>query len=321
MEWIALKHALLAHLPVATGLLLPWALFASQRAGRGMRPWWTVCRYLGWVGLLGLLAALVSGPAAGRLHTLIPAGRLFPLPASGLGADALVFRHAVIATVSALLAVPALWAMNRVRKDHQSLGVLALFLGLLWSATLLATGYTGYELAHPGRPVPPAPSAPVKEAAVPAPPVDAEVQAPLRALDYTALEPIHAEPVKSPAHGGRWIRAWANAAAASAYRAGRTLPPGSLVVLSTLEDRWGRPGTETGPLYALEMKGETPALTFYWPQVPIDRRQETGGEARAYWRNQNTHLEACKACHAGGMADPAQRSRLRVPRAKAVSEN
>ncbi len=66
MEWIALKHALLAHLPVATGLLLPWALFASQRAGRGIRPWWTVCRYLGWVGLLGLLAALTSGAGAGQ---------------------------------------------------------------------------------------------------------------------------------------------------------------------------------------------------------------------------------------------------------------
>ncbi|WP_243383881.1 hypothetical protein [Geothrix alkalitolerans] len=319
MEWIALKHALLAHLPVATGLLLPWALFASQRAGRGMRPWWTVCRYLGWVGLLGLIAALVSGPALGRLSALIPAGRIFPLPASGLGADALLFRHAVIATAAALLSVPALWSMNRPRKDHQSLGLLALLLGLAWSGALLATGYSGYALAHPGRPVAPSPAKVVQ--APPAPPADPEAQAPVRALDYASLEAIHAEPVKSPAHGGRWIRAWANPAAASAYRAGNPLPPGSLVVLSTLEDRWGRPGTEPGPLYALEMRGEMPALTFYWPQVPIDRRQETGGEARAYWRNQNTHLEACKACHTGGMADPAQRSRWRVPRARPVSEN
>lgn len=316
MEWIALKHALLAHLPVATGLLLPWALFASQRAGRGMRPWWTVCRYLGWVGLLGLLGALISGPALGRLSALIPAGRFFPVPASGFGADALLFRHAVTATAAMLLAVPALWSMNRSRKDHQSLGALALLLGLAWSAALLATGFSGYALAHPGRPVPPAPVKAVQ--APPAPPVDPEAQVPVRALDFASLEAIHAEPVKSPAHGGRWIRAWANPVAASAYRAGRALPPGSLVVLSTLEDRWGRPSTEPGPLYALEMKGDTPALTFYWPQVPIDRRQETGGEARAYWRNQNTHLEACKACHAGGMADPAQRSHWRVPRVKAT---
>ncbi|WP_243302681.1 hypothetical protein [Geothrix oryzisoli] len=315
MEWIALKHALLSHLPVATGLLLPWALFASQRAGRGMRPWWTVCRYLGWVGLLGLLAALISGPAAGRLHGLISAGRIFPLPASGFGADALLFRHAVTATLAALASVPALWALNRARKDHQSLGLLALALGLLWSAALLMTGYTGYTLAHPNRPAPILP-VPVKVAEAPAPPADPEAQAPLRALDYAALEALHAEPVKSPAHGGRWIRVWANPTAASAYRAGRALPPGALVVMSTLEDRWGRPGTEPGPLYALEMKGEAPSLTFYWPQVPLDRRRETGGETRAYWRGQDTHLEACRACHAGGMADPAQRSRWRVPRVR-----
>ncbi|WP_257306936.1 hypothetical protein [Geothrix campi] len=320
MEWIALKHALLSHLPVATGLLLPWALFASQRAGRGIRPWWTVCRYLGWVGLLGLLAALISGSAAGRAFGLIPAGRIFPLPASGYGADALLFRHAVIATSAALFAVPALWAMNRARKDHQSLGVLALVLGLGWSALLLANGYSGYVLAHPGRPVPVPPTV-AKVVEAPAPPVDPEAQAPLRALDYAALEALHAEPVKSAAHGSRWIRAWANPAAASAYRAGRALPSGALVVLSSLEDRWGRPGTEPGPLYVLEMKGEAPSLTFYWPQVPVDRRRETGGETRAYWRGQDPHLDACRACHAGGMADPAQRSRWRVPRVRQSPTN
>src|SRR5512133_3568840 len=198
MEWIALKHALLSHLPVATGLLLPWALFASQRAGRGIRPWWTVCRYLGWVGLLGLLAALVSGPAAGRLHGLVPAGRIFPLPASGLGADALLFRHAVIATSAALLALPALWAMNRSRKDHQSLGILALLLGLAWSAVLLFAGAGGYRLAHgdrihtAGQVVAPA----VVPVSTPIPQVapDPEAMVPVRALDYATLEPMHLEP-------------------------------------------------------------------------------------------------------------------------------
>lgn len=316
MEWFALKHALLSHLPVATGLLLPWALLASQRAGRGMRPWWTVCRYLGWVGLLGLLAALVSGLGAGRLYGLIPAGRTLPRMVVGTGPEAVLFRHALSAAAAALFAVPALWSMNRPRKEHQSLGVLALLLGLIWSAALLATGYSGYTQAHPERPVPILP-AQVKAAEVPPPPVDPEAQAPLRALDYGALEAIHAEPVKSMAHGGRWIRAWANPAAASAYRAGRALPPGSLVVLSSLEDRWSRPGTEAGPLYALEMKGEAPSLMFYWPQVPLDRRRETGGEARAYWRGQDAHLDACRACHAEGMAAPAQRSKWRVPK-KAV---
>lgn len=321
MDWIALKHALLAHLPVASGLLLPWALLASQRPGRGIRPWWTVSRYLAWAGMIGLLSAFVSGIATGRLQALIPPGRLLPVPAGGTGAEGLLFRHAALGLATLPLGLAALWAMSRNRKDHQSLGFLALLLGLLWSAVLLLAGHGGYQLAHrprevaaaqPAQPVPaPSPAA----VAVP----DPEAQAPLRALDYGALEPIHAEPVKSPAHGGRWIRAWASPEAAGAYRAGQPLPPGALVVLSTLEDRWGRPGPEPGPLYALEVKAEGPSLTFYWPRVPVERRAETDGEARAYWRRQNTHLESCRACHAGGMADPAQRSRWRVPR-KASAE-
>ena len=66
MDWIALKHALLSHLPVATGLLLPIALMASQRPGRGIRPWWTVARYLGWAGIIGTFAAVVSGKSSVR---------------------------------------------------------------------------------------------------------------------------------------------------------------------------------------------------------------------------------------------------------------
>jgi hypothetical protein len=62
------------------------------------------------------------------------------------------------------------------------------------------------------------------------------------------------------------------------------------------------------------MKGDGPSLTFYWPRVPLDRRRETSGEARAYWRGPDAHLDACRACHARGMAEPAQRSRWRVPR-------
>lgn len=317
MEWIALKHALLAHLPVATGLLLPWALAASQRPGRGIRPWWTVCRYLGWTGLLGLLAAFVSGLANARLQGLIPAGRMLPLPASGGGPEGLLFRHALVGLATLPLAVATVWAVNRRRKDHQSLGPLALMLGLAWSAILLAAGYGGYQLAHRSGPAPvPAASAPAPVEAPPAPPVDPEAKAPLRALDYRSLEPIHPEPVKSPAHGGRWIRAWTSPEAAAAYRGGQPLPQGALVVLSTVEDRWGRPGPEEGPLYALEMKAAGPALSFYWPRVPQERRAETDGEARAYWRGQNTHLEACRGCHGAGMADPAQRARPRLRRAE-----
>jgi hypothetical protein len=137
----------------------------------------------------------------------------------------------------------------------------------------------------------------------------------VRALDHASLEPIHLQPVKSPAHGGRWIRVWANPEAATAYRSGQPLPSGSFVVLSTVEDRWGRPGAEIGPLYALEMKASGPSLTFYWPRLPMERRQEFGGDSRAYWRGNDPHLNGCRACHAGGMADPAQRSRWRAKKA------
>lgn len=322
MDWIALKHALLSHLPVAAGLLLPWPLLAAQRPGRGIRPWWTVARYLGWMGLLGAVVSLVSGLASARFLGLIPAHRLLPAPGVGHGPEALLFRHAVLAGASLLVGLAAIWAMNRSRKDHQSLGFLALVLGLGWSALLLMAGDAGYRLAHGSQAheVKPldapaqVPPAPVPQT-LPVPAVaDGEERAPVRALDYAGLEAIHGEPVKSPAHGGRWIRAWASPEAAAAYRAGQPLPEGALVVLSSMEDRYGRPGSETGPLYALEMKPSGPSLTFYWARIPMEQRRAFGGEAKAYWRGTDAHLEACRSCHAGGMADPAARSRWRLKR-------
>jgi hypothetical protein len=229
-----------------------------------------------------------------------------------------MFRHALLGGVSLLVGVVALWSMNRPRKDHQSLGWLALLLGLVWSTALLLTGESGYRLAHGGLARPPSrdaaaslPPAPVQ---VPQTEQDPEAKAPVRALDHASLEAIHPEPVKSPAHGGRWIRAWATPEAAAAYRSGQPLPPGAFVVLSTVEDRWGRPGHEVGPLYVLELKATGPTLTFYWPRIPMERRREFGGDSRAYWRGSDPQLGACLACHAKGMAEPAQRSRWRVPR-------
>ena len=315
MDWFVLKHALLSHLPVATGLLLPWALLAAQRPGRGIRPWWTVARYLGWAGTLGTLSAFISGFGSARFRALIPPHRFLPAPSAGLGPEALLFRHAVLGGVSLLLGIGAVWAMNRTRKDHQSLGLLALGMGLGWSILLLLAGEGGYRLAHgPVRAVAPAVTLP---AAVPVPKVDQDPESrmPVRALDFTSLEAIHTEPVKSPAHGGRWIRTWVSPEAAPAYRAGRSLPLGALVVVSSADDRWGRPGSEVGPLCALEVKATGPSLTFYWPRIPMERRPEFGGESRVYWRGEDVHLKACLACHADGMADAAKRSRWRPRRA------
>lgn len=317
MHWIALKHALLSHLPVASGLLLPFALIAAQRHGRGIRPWWTVSRYLGWTGFLGILGALVSGFASGRLLGLLPAHRILPPPAWGAGTDALLFRHALLGGASLLVAGVALWSMNRSRKEHESLGLLAMGLGFAWCAVLLMTGESGHRLAHGRSSIAGPALAPTRVSAVapvPRAEADPEAKTPVRALDYAALEAIHPEPVRSQAHGGRWIRAWASPEAATAYRAGQTLPQGALVVLSSLEDRWGRPGSDGGPLYALEMKASGPALTFYWPRIPMERRPEFGGESRVYWRDGEAGLDACRTCHATGMANPASRSRWRAPR-------
>ncbi len=141
---------------------------------------------------------------------------------------------------------------------------------------------------------------------------------PVRALDYLNLVPMEAEPVKSPPHGNRWIRVWANAKAEEAYRNGNPLPDGSLVVMSSVEDRWGRPGFDPGPLYALEMKpGGKPSLTFYWARVPEEHRNETLGQERAYWRGDDPHLKDCLACHGNGMAPAKDRSRWGIPKPKA----
>ena len=322
MDWFAAPHALLSHLPVATGLLLPWALLAAQRPGRGIRAWWTVSRYLGWLGLGGPLASLLSGFLSLSGLGLMPVHRIPLRLLGGAGPESLLLRHVLLGSGSLLLGGAALWAMTRPRKEHQSLGLLALGLGLLWSLLLVLTGDNGHGLAHLQKraAAPAAPAAVLVQAAppaptrVPAPPRDSEAQAPLRALDYAALQPVHPDPVKSLAHGGRWIRAWVSPEAAEAYRAGGTLPAGTLVVLSSQEDRWGRPGPEVGPLYALEIQAAGPSLTFYWPRVPAERRGEVAGATRVYWRGGDAQLDACRTCHAAGLADPAKRSRWRPAR-------
>jgi hypothetical protein len=144
--------------------------------------------------------------------------------------------------------------------------------------------------------------------------VDSSKQVPVRLLDYAALEPMHLEPVKSPAHGGRWIRVWASPEAVEAYRTGQPMPTGALIVMSSQEDRWGRPGPDSGPLYALEQKAGGPVFSFYWSRIPAEERKEFEGAPRAYWHDGDVHLDACRVCHAQGMADLSQRSRWRPAR-------
>jgi len=72
MAWLASKHILLVHLPVAAALMIPVPIVLAQRGGRGIRPWWNTCRYLAWAGILGSLLAVLSGFALGRSRGLVP---------------------------------------------------------------------------------------------------------------------------------------------------------------------------------------------------------------------------------------------------------
>lgn len=311
MDWIAHNHAIFAHVPVAVAILIPWALVSAQRAGRGIRPWWVTCRYLAWGGVLFSLGAVLSGGLQARhLNLLIPGQLLAP---KGSGALALFRLHEVLGASSLVLGLLTLKAVFRRREEHQGLGFLPLVLGLFWSAASLGAGWYGVQV---GRPPVPVAAAPVAAPVPPPPPsgVEPEANAPLRALDYLSLVPMHTEPVRNPLHGNRWIRVWVTPGAEAAYRAGQRLPEGALLVMSSLEDRWGRPGVEVGPLYALEMKNAKAQFTFYWPRVPEAKRGETGGAERAYWRGEDPNLASCLNCHLDGLALKRDRSSWVVPK-------
>lgn len=315
MDWIAQKHSLFVHVPTVAALLMPLALVAAQRPGRGIKPWWVTCRYLAWAGVLGSLPAVLSGLQAAHQAKLLAAGQY--LAKGALENPTLFQLHQWVALASFVLGLLTLRTLFRRREEHQGIGILPLFLGVFWAASALMAAYHGHLLAHP-RPVQVA-----KEGVAPkAPaPVDPEAAAPLRALDYASLVPMHAEPVKSAPHGNRWVRVWANAKAAEAYREGRALPEGSLVVMSTVEDRWGRPGFDPGPLYAVETRGDgQSSLTFYWARVPEARRNETRGLDRAYWRGTDPNLKACLECHAAGPAPLKDRSAFGIPKPKPKAE-
>ncbi len=315
LEFLAFKHPMLVHLPVGAAILLPLALVAAQRPGRGIKPWWVTCRYLTLIGFFGTVVAMASGWLWARSLGLIPPGRLWAPHLANPTADQWLqvafWKHQVAALASLVLGLSTLFAANRRRLEHQGLGLLPLLAGFLWCGASLTAGYYGGRMAHPlvtsSLSTSPVPA--VAEA------VDPEAEFPVRALDYGSLEPIQAEPVRSTTHGNRWIRVWVTPSGADAYREGKPLPPGAYAVMSSLEDRWGRPSFESGPLYMLETLADgKPSLTYYWPRVPEPKRGETGGQASAYWKGRNPNLETCMGCHVKGQAPLDERSSWKTPR-------
>jgi len=311
MDWMALKHVVFVHVPVAVAFLLPVALLAAQRPGRGMRPWWITGRYLAWAGVLFSLLAVFSGLLLARQLNFLAPGQYLAPKGSG---DAAIFRlHQALAGSSLVLGFLTLKSVFRRRQDHQSIGLLSLFLSVAWAATSIGAGYFGGQLRQPVEKIeavaPVAATLPVAKA-----PAVSDTQPSSRILDFQSLEPMHTEPVRNPLHGNRWIRVWISPGAQEAYRAGQKLPEGALLVMSSAEDRWGRPGPDAGPLYAMEMKEGKPRFTFYWPRVPEGRRGEIGGAARAYWSGENANLAACATCHLDGLAPSRDRSTWIVPR-------
>lgn len=308
-DWLALKHPVLVHVPVAVAILLPWALLAAQRPGRGLKPWWLTCRYLAWAGMLVALAAMVSGLLNARHQGLLgPNGLL-------AGADQPVLRlHQLAAVGSFVAGILTLRVFFRRREEHQGFGFLALLFGLAWCALLLLTGWFGALLGRAREPQ--AIPAIQATAPTPAPPADPARDLLRRVLDHTALLPMHAEPVRSPLHGHRWVRAWVSPGAEEAYRRGAVLPEGALVVLSSLEDRYGRPGWEPGPLTAMTVKDGKVSFLLYWARVPEAKRGETGGAEAVTWRGDDPGLSGCLTCHADGLAPRRDRSTWTVPRPK-----
>lgn len=303
LDWIAFKHPMWIHVPLACAVLAPLALLAAQRPGRGIRPWWTASRYLTWMGVLGGIPALMSGFLWARRLGFVAPGKVLAAK-DALGG--LARHHQLWALGAFLLGLATLWAVYRKRQDHQGLGLPALFFGCLWAAATVMAGRYGGQMAHPLPGAAPAPKA-AKAGA------DPEADLPIRYLDYGSLLPVGDAWARIPAHDGRWGRVWVTASGIEAYQAGRPLPPGAYAVLATAQDRAAQPGPDPGPLYAVEILADgTPKFTVYWANVPDAEQAKFGGQDFVYWRSPDAALQGCASCHAGGASDPSQRVRFPV---------
>jgi hypothetical protein len=279
-------------------ILLPYALIAAQRPGRGIKPWWTTSRFLASVSFVACIIALATGE--------ILAHRL------GLLGDEWILReewtdlrlHQYLGGASVLFGYLCLRAAFKPRKEHQGLGAYTLFVGLAWALTVGVAGHLGVKMIRARNSGSPATAKHAPPAATEQDEDSAQTGGRLtKVLDYASLVPIHQEPIRSSPHKNRWVRVWVSPKATDEYAKGEALPEGSLVVMNSVEDRWGRPGYDLGPLYYLEAlaDGKT-RLGLYWSKVPEAKQSEVNGQSRVNWLGANPGLAACAECHSGGLA-------------------
>jgi hypothetical protein len=144
LAWFASRHTWFVHLPAAAAVLVPLPILAAQRGGRGIRPWWTTCRYLAWAGVIGAVLAVLSGFLQARHLGLVPADAYW---GPALPGRSYLFRvHQLGGVASLLLGLACLRSLYRQRQDHQGIGLFALLFGVLWGACALVTSYDGAYL-------------------------------------------------------------------------------------------------------------------------------------------------------------------------------
>lgn len=314
LELFAKEHPAIVHLPIGLVVALQLAMLGSFDVKRSLQ-WTRIALFLAIVALASSLAALLSGLLWGRQVSLIPVGGYVPKITSATQVLQRVLQvHEYAAAIGVgvgTLCVVFIWRAWRpipIERDgilihrrklmgrrlrERGVGLPALFLGLLWLGSWGFCGRLGGIMVFGNEETNKASA--IAEAKRKA---DVEADLPIRALDYASLEPTQAMPVKSKAHGGRWQRVWVTASGIDAYKAGKPLPTGAYVVLSTFEDDKGKASHEPGPLYMKEVRGDgSAAFVFYWQRVPENQRAQTDGSDSVYWRTPDPHLNACEACH------------------------
>ncbi len=317
LDLIATEHPAFVHVPLGMVIALPFAMAFSFKA-KHPHPWKLASFFIAGLAFMGCMVALISGLLWGRQISLIPPGGFFPVVASQKQVlQKMLQLHeiaALVGVVIGLLCLILLWRSLRQDRDarhnvptlrrrlsDRGVGLAPMLFSLLWLASWGFCGKLGGIMVFGNEETNKAAAA-----ADQAKKNDVEADLPIRALDYASLEPVQAAPMKSKAHGNRWVRIWVTASGIADYKAGKPLPAGTYAVLSTMEDAHGKPGQELGPLYMRETLADgRVSFAFYWPRVPEASRTQTGGEDSAYWRSPSEKLQACAVCHA--TAGPAVR--------------